>query len=93
LNSILRKAEREYRAIIDSVSDIIFETNTHGEILFLNGTWRKVTGYEAEQAMARNIFDLLHPQDQEEQRQFFEQLVKGQKHAYRVFTRLRTSFG
>ncbi|MBU0859937.1 MAG: PAS domain-containing sensor histidine kinase [Alphaproteobacteria bacterium] len=93
LNSTLRKAEREYRAIIDAVSDIIFETNTNGEILFLNGTWRKVTGFEADQAMARNLFDLLHPQDQEEQRTFFEQLVKGQKHAYRVFTRLRTSDG
>lgn len=93
LNSTLRKTEREYRAIIDSVSDIIFETNTSGDILFLNGTWRKVTGFESAQAMSRNIFDLLHPQDQEEQRTFFEQLVKGQKNAYRVFTRLRTSDG
>jgi PAS domain S-box-containing protein len=93
LNSVLRKAEREYKAIIDSVSDIIFETSTSGDILFLNGTWRKITGFEAAQAMSRNIFDLLHPQDQEEQRMFFEQLVKGQKNAYRVFTRLRTSDG
>jgi PAS domain S-box-containing protein len=93
LNQTLRKAEREYRAIIDAVSDIIFETNTQGEILFLNGTWRKVTGIEIQQAMSRDLFDLLHPQDQEEQRSFFEQLVKGQKHAYRVFTRLRTADG
>lgn len=93
LNSVLRKAEREYRAIIDSVSDIIFETNTSGEILFLNATWKKVTGFESDQAMARNLFDLIHPQEQDEQRTFFEQLVKGQKHAYRVFTRLRTSDG
>lgn len=93
LNQTLRKAEREYRAIIDAVSDIIFETNTAGDILFLNGTWRKVTGFETKQAISRNIFDLLHPQDQDEQRSFFEQLVKGQKHAYRVFTRLRTADG
>ena len=93
LNQVLRKAEREYKAIIDSVSDIIFETSIKGEILFLNDTWFKVTGFDIDQAVGRNLFDLLHPQDQEEQRTNFEMLVKGKKSAYRTFTRLRSSDG
>jgi len=93
LNQNLRKAEREYRAIIDSVSDIIFETTVAGEIVFLNDTWQKITGFDIEQVKGRNLFDLLHPQDQEEQRSSFEMLVKGKKGAYRTFTRLRTSEG
>lgn len=93
LNQTLRKAEREYRAIIDSVSDIIFELNAEGDILFLNETWPRITGYEIEQSIHRNLFDMLHPQDQEEQLSAFKQLVIGKRPAYRAFTRLRTNTG
>lgn len=93
LNQVLRRAEREYRAIIDAVSDIIFETSVTGEITFLNDTWERITGFNAEQVKGRKLFDLLHPQDQEEQRTSFDMLVKGKKAAYRTFTRLRTSEG
>jgi PAS domain S-box-containing protein len=93
LNQHLRKAEREYRAIVDSVSDIIFEASTDGSILFLNGTWKKITGFDVEQSLHRRLFDMLHPQDQNEQARNFEQMVKGQKHAYRTYTRIRSSDG
>lgn len=93
LNRALRRSERENRAIIDAVSDIIFETNTDGEILFLNSTWRKLTGFDPEQFKRHDLFSMLHPQDQERQRHDFEQLVKGHKQAYRTFTRLRTADG
>jgi PAS domain S-box-containing protein len=93
LNHFLRKAEREYRAIIDSVSDVIFEAATSGEIMFLNDTFTRITGFQVEQATNRNLFDMLHPQEQQEQRQHFEELVRGKRNAYRSFTRLRTSDG
>ena len=93
LNEILSKAEHEYRAVIDAVTDIIFETDTDGNILFVNALWQKVTGFDPEQVLGRNLFDLCHPQDQEEQRGSFRALVRGQKAAYRSFTRLRTAAG
>ncbi|MDB5491844.1 MAG: sensory box protein [Micavibrio sp.] len=93
LNQILRKSERENRAIINAVSDIIFEMQTDGEILFLNQTWEKVTGFEIGRSINRNLFDMLHPQDQADQKAQFQQMVKGQKPAYRSFTRLRSSDG
>lgn len=93
LSQTLRKAEREYRAIVDSVSDIIFEAKTDGEVLFLNETWHRITGFEVEQTLRRNLFDLIHPQDQEDQRANFNEMVKGKRSAYRSFTRLRTSDG
>lgn len=93
LNNALRKAERENRAVIDSVSDIIFETTVDGELLFLNDTWKKVTGFTVDRSVGRNLFEMLYPQDQQEQRENFKELVKGHKQAYRAFTRLRTSDG
>ena len=93
LNLALRRRERENRAVIDAVSDIIFETATDGKIVFLNETWHKITGFRQEQSIGRQLFDLLHMQDQAEQRESFAQLVKGKKQGYRAFTRLRTSNG
>ncbi len=93
LNLALRKQEKENRAVIDAVSDIIFETSTDGQILFLNDTWQKITGFSIERSLGRNIFDLLYMQDQAEQRSNMGMLVKGRKTAYRAFTRLRTADG
>lgn len=93
LNQTLRRQEKENRAVIDAVSDIIFETSTEGQILFLNETWQKITGFSTERSLGRNIFDLLYMQDQAEQRSNFAQLVKGKKQGYRAFTRLRTADG
>lgn len=93
LNKALEQSEKENRSVIDAVSDIIFETNIEGEILFLSAAWRKVTGFDPEQFIGHEIFTLLHPQDQKQQQRDFEMLIKGQKQAYRLFTRLRTSDG
>ncbi len=93
LNEFLVRSERENRAIIDAVSDVIFETDIDGKILFLNNTWEKVTGFEIEQSKGMDLFKMLHPQDQEEQRRSFNKFVNGQKEAYRNVTRLRTSRG
>lgn len=93
LNNALQQSEKENRSIIDAVSDIIFETNIEGEVLFLSASWRKVTGFDPEQFIGHELFSLLHPQDQKQQQRDFEMLIKGQKQAYRLFTRLRTSDG
>ena len=93
LNEALKASERDNRAIIDAVSDIIFETDTSGEIIFLSARWRKVTGFDIEQSIGLNLFSLLHPEDHEMQKQDFALFVKGQKQAYRTFTRLRGADG
>lgn len=93
LNEILQQSEKENKAIIDAVSDIIFELNIEGEILFLSASWRKVTGFDPDQFSGHELFGLLHPQDQQQQIKDFQLLIKGQKQAYRSFTRLRTSDG
>lgn len=93
LTSTLIKSESENRAVIDSVSDVIFETDINGKILFLNKTWQKITGFEIEQSKGQDIFKMLHPQDQEKQAKDFQLMVRSQKQPYRSFTRLRTIDG
>ena len=93
LNDALALAERDNRAIIDSVSDVIFETDIEGTVLFLSAAWHHITGFETERSRGSNLFSMLYPQDQEKQKHEFELLIKGQKQAYRSFTRLRIADG
>ncbi|MBI4030613.1 MAG: PAS domain-containing sensor histidine kinase [Proteobacteria bacterium] len=90
LDQVLRKTEREYKAIIGAVSDIIFEVSADGIVIFLNESWKNITGFDVQETIGMNIFDFLHPQDKEEQRNSFLQMVKGQKNSYHSFVRLRT---
>lgn len=93
LNQTLRKSERENRAIINSISDIIFEIDLTGKILFLNEPWVRITGFPIDQTLGHNLFTFIHLQDQEEQKRNVSQLVKGQRQAYRSITRIRTISG
>lgn len=86
----LRKSERENRAVLNSVSDIIFETDENGKIIFLNETWTRVAGRELNEGIGQSLFALIDPADRDKQRDMFEELVRGQRQAYRAETRLDT---
>lgn len=89
----LRKSERENFAIINAISDAIFEVSPLGEILFLNEAWERITGFDIETSLGGNLFDMIFPADREEQKQNIALLAKGQKTAYRELTKLRTIEG
>lgn len=89
LNHVLRKAERENKAIINAISEVIFEISLSGEILFLNDSWEKLTGGKVSQTIGQNMFDLIHPKDEAEQRKAVSQLIKGLRPGYRVNTSVR----
>lgn len=93
LNQNLKKSEEENRAVIDSISDIIFETNVDGEIVYANAAWPRITGFNMVQSKGQSLFNLLHPKDQDEERERFSLLVRGEQMAYRTLTRLRTRDG
>lgn len=93
LNSALAVAEKDNRAIIDSVRDVIFEIDTEGTVLFLSMAWHHITGFEVERSKGSNLFSILYPDDQGKQREDYALFIKGQKQAYNTFTRLRISDG
>ncbi len=86
----LRKSERENRAVLNSVSDIIFETDETGKILFLNETWKRVSGRDIDEGLGQSLFAMIDPADRARQRDMFEELVRGERQAYRSETRIDT---
>ena len=91
LEKSVKKGSREYKAIINSVSDIVFETDPQGEIVVLNNAWERITGVSSDDAKGQDLFSFIHKQDQTEQREQLREMVAGKKQAYRFFTKLRTA--
>lgn len=93
LFSELQTLENDNRAIIDAVSDIIFETNKKGEFLFISASWQRVTGFNIEQSKGLEIFNVVYPEDTERLKKEFKLMMAAQRDAVRMFTKLRTSSG
>lgn len=88
LGSSLEKAERDNRAIINAVSDVIFETDREGVINFVNDRWYQIMQVPKEQVIGKNFFDFLHPQDRSEQEKNFKEIIGERKKSFRSITRL-----
>ncbi|MBU6235232.1 MAG: PAS domain-containing sensor histidine kinase [Alphaproteobacteria bacterium] len=93
LYETMQRSEREYRGVIDSVSDIIFECDAAGNLLFVNATWEKVSGFSIPHSLGRDLFDMLHPADHDPQRMAFTNLVREKGQGYRSIARLQTADG
>lgn len=89
----LRRSEREHRALINSVSDVIFETDENGFLVFLNNTWQTMTSRDVEEGIGKRLFSMIDPNDGDNIRTMFEELVRGQRQSFRVETKLEASGG
>jgi len=62
--SALRKSEAQYRELIQTVPDIIYEVDKEGKFTFVSDAAGQL-GYEPRELMGRNFKDLLHRDDYE----------------------------
>ena len=60
----LHPSEIMLESIVGSVPDIIYRLDIHGNIVFINEAI-KTYGYDPEDLIGTNIFELVHPEDRE----------------------------
>ncbi len=58
----LRTSEDKYRRIIDNSNEIILLVNTT-DILFVNGSVEKLTGFKPEEFIEKGFLGIVHPED------------------------------
>jgi PAS domain S-box-containing protein len=63
LHSIVRDSAREYRTVVESINDVILQTDAEGMIIFVNPAWTRLTGVEAAKTRQELIGKFIHPSD------------------------------
>ena len=84
----LQTSEERYRNLIDNATDLIYELDVSGRLLFVNQAGLAGTGDSVEELDGLTIFDITHPDDVQRIRDRFVQFAAGDSPASSVEIRL-----
>jgi PAS domain S-box-containing protein len=73
----LRHSEAKYRALVESVNDIIYAVDPTGRITYISPVVSHILGYTPEEVIGRSYFELVHSDDLELARSLLAELVAG----------------
>jgi PAS domain S-box-containing protein len=62
----ISKKEDQYRKIIENATDLIYEMDSTGHLIFMNPAFKTLTGYEVEEFLGRSYLDIIPEYHQEE---------------------------
>jgi PAS domain S-box-containing protein len=58
---ILQESEEKFRSMVHNISDVITLLDSNGTIIYQSSSIFEVLGYNNDETIGRNIFELLHP--------------------------------
>jgi len=71
-----QQREEHFRSLIENMSDIIAILDAEGTILYLSPSIERILGYPQDVVMGRRAFDFVHPDDQEQSIQLFNNRIQ-----------------
>ncbi len=93
IEDALRVSERRYRHVVESVRDIVLQTDVEGRWTFLNPAWETITGFTVEEALGRSLFAFIHPEERHRIDEHFASLLREDVPFVRFETRCLTKSG
>jgi len=63
LTEALVAAERRMRRRVEMMSEVLFETDPGGRLVFLNGAWTRTLGFAEQRSLGRPILEFVHMED------------------------------
>ncbi|MCT7959464.1 PAS domain S-box protein [Laspinema sp. D1] len=74
----LQDSEEKYRSVVNTVQEVIFQTDPNGCWTFLNPAWTEISGYSIQESLGTPFLNYIHPENHLETQQKFQKLVQGQ---------------
>ncbi|GEM_PF-1757078 len=60
---MLKEKEELYRTLVENAHDLILEILYDGSVMYVSSNHKEILGYEPEELLGKNVFDLMHPED------------------------------
>jgi PAS domain S-box-containing protein len=74
----LRKSEERFRALVETTSDWVWETDSNGVYTYASPKVYELLGYEPQEIVGKTPFDLIPPDEIDQIRGIFQQIVANQ---------------
>ena len=84
---------KRYRAVLDNLDEVVFETDREGRWTYLNAAWTKITGWGVEDSLGSPFLEHVHPDEREATLALFERVIEGFDDHCHHETRYRTADG
>lgn len=79
-----RLEDIQYKALLNAVSDIIFELNEKGDVVYINKNYTKLTNISVEDFVGQPFFDILPEEQRDENIKRFHRFNERKLKPYRV---------
>lgn len=89
----LRSRDKQYRLVVNSVREVIYQTDAQGRWIFLNPAWTEITGYAVSDSLGRFFLEFVYPDDRAESLAAFQPLLEHQREDVRHTMRYLASNG
>jgi len=84
----LRESEQRYRAIVDGLPEVVFQTDTEGRLTFVSASFARVTGASPEGALGAELTELLHPDHRPQLESALREILAGERGGARFEVRI-----
>ncbi len=89
----LLESRKKYQSVIESVKEVIFETDAKGNWKFLSNVWEDLTGYKIEECLNKNSFSFIQPEDRAISKKIIHVLLKSKDEITTHEARYKTKNG
>ena len=89
----LLAAQQQHLSVMESVNEVIFQTDNEGKLLFLNPAWTEITGFTTEESLGMFFFEYVHAEDKDRYWVLFLSLITKQQAFCRHEVRFVTKGG
>lgn len=93
VEAALRTSEVQYRSVVETIRDVVFQTDSDSCWTFLNPAWTDVTEYGVEEAVGQRVLTFIHPDDCERASELHRSLIRQQTSVARFEVRYLTRSG
>ncbi|NWJ96219.1 MAG: diguanylate cyclase [Chloroflexi bacterium] len=72
----LKESQKKYRSVMNSIKEVIFQTDANGFFIFLNPAWTEITDFTVEETLGKDFFSYIHPEDRQLNAELFQPLIE-----------------
>lgn len=83
----LRDEKNRHAWLVNSLTDVVYQTDAKGNWTFLNPAWEDSTGYSLEESLGKHFLTIVHPEDHEKCIRTFAPMANRQNEQCRLEVR------